>query len=192
MADGTNDFSVVDRVEADAVGVPGQRRFRLRARTADQFAQLWVEREQTQALGLALEQLLAQVQVRRQERPVAADAGGPLNDFPPTPTVEFTVGRLGIGYDDERDLIVLQVTDIEQIAAGEEDEEPAERPDMPTLVIRFTRAQAAALREQCEATLAAGRPRCPLCGAPMGAEGQHFCIRANGHAKSTLGESAQE
>lgn len=186
MAEGEQDFGVVERVTADAVGAPGQRRFRLQARTATTYAVLWVEREQTQALNLALEQLLAQVQMQRREGAVAADPGGPPDDYPPTPTIEFTVGRLGIGYDEDRDLIILQLTNID--AATKEDDAveeapvPSGEPAAPeALIIRFTRAQAAALKEQCEATLSAGRPRCPLCGAPMGADGEHFCVRRNGH-----------
>jgi uncharacterized repeat protein (TIGR03847 family) len=187
MAEGSYDFGSVERVQADAVGVPGQRRFRLRARTDVEYALVWVEREQIQALGLALEQLLTQVQLQRRDRPVEGDPGGPLDDFPMAPTVEFTAGRMGLGYDGERDLAVLELVDIEQNLADEEDEEEnaeeAASPETATLVIRFTRAQAVALREQCERTLSAGRPRCHLCGAPMEADGSHFCIRANGHAR---------
>jgi uncharacterized repeat protein (TIGR03847 family) len=195
MAERTFDLGPVSLIQADAVGVPGQRRFRLRARTATEFAVLWVEREQTQALALALEQVLAQVQLQRRERRLTADAGGPLDDFPPTPTVELTVGRMGIGHDEESDLVTLELTDIEQalIDDDEDDEDapptpPDDLPGLPdeaervtTLIARFTRAQALALKEQCEATLSAGRPRCPLCGAPMAADGAHMCIRANGH-----------
>jgi uncharacterized repeat protein (TIGR03847 family) len=187
MADQTNDIGSADRVQADAVGVPGQRRFRLRARAADAFALVWLEREQIQALGLAIEQLLTQVQVQRRERPAPADPGGPLDDFPPQPTLEFTAGRIGLGYDGERDLAVLELVDIEQNLEDDEEnqEDDAEkRPEPATLVVRFTRPQAAALRDQCEATLQAGRPRCPLCGAPMAADGEHFCIRRNGHPPS--------
>lgn len=181
MADGTQDYGRVERVQADAVGVPGQRRFRLRARTATEYALLWVEREQTQALAAALEQLLAQAQLRRRERAPTADPGGPVDDFPAIPTLEFTVGRIALGYDEERDLAVLELTDIERNLADEATGRAAESEEV-TLVVRFSRPQALALRDQCEATLAAGRPRCPLCGAPMGRDGEHFCIRANGHA----------
>ena len=30
--------------------------------------------------------------------------------------------------------------------------------------------------------VAAGRPRCPLCGRPLEGDGAHFCPGANGHA----------
>jgi uncharacterized repeat protein (TIGR03847 family) len=150
-----------------------------------------VEREQIQALALAVEQILTQVQLQRRERPVPPDAGAPLGDFPLSPAFEFTAGRIGIGYDEESDLAVLEMTDIQANLDDDESETGDDRPasdddeDIITLVVRFTRSQAAALREQCEGTLMAGRPRCPLCGAPMGADGVHFCVRANGHAHST-------
>lgn len=193
MAERAEDFGPVDLVQADAVGVPGNRRFRLRARAGADFALIWVEREQVQALALALEQLLAQVQLQRQERPVAADAGHILDDFPPSPRLEFTAGRMGLGYDEERDLAVLELTDIQANLDDDDDEEealpglpaPDDTPDVLTLTLRFRRGQAAALKEQCETTLKAGRPRCPLCGAPMAADGSHFCIRANGHAPTS-------
>ena len=45
------DFGLVDAVDADAVGPPGQRHFRLRARTGDQYASLWLEKEQLNEIG---------------------------------------------------------------------------------------------------------------------------------------------
>lgn len=187
MAGEAVDFGVVERVQVDAVGVPGQRRFRLRARTATESAVLWIEREQAQAIGLAIEQLLAQVQVQSAGARVTPDPGGPLDDFPMTSTLEFTVGRLGIGYDESNDLVVLQLSNIEEAVEPEADPlgiEPVE--GVVSLIIRFSRAQAAAVREQVDATLSAGRPRCPLCGTPMGADGEHMCVRRNGHAKGAI------
>ena len=58
MADGQTEFGPVVRIEADAVGPPGRRAFRLLATRADASAWLWVEREQLQALAMLIEQLL--------------------------------------------------------------------------------------------------------------------------------------
>lgn len=181
MAQEARDLGHVERITADAVGVPGARRFRLRARTATDYAQLWVEREQTQGLMVAIERLLAQVQVRRRGSAIPPDPDAGVDDYPPTATIEFTVSRIGLGYDEERDLLVLELSDIASNLREEDNpSEPAE-DDAVALVVRFTRGQAAALRDQCSTTLAAGRPRCTLCGAPMAADGAHFCIRSNGH-----------
>ena len=38
------DLGLVDAVDAEAIGQPGQRTFRLRARAGDQYAALWLEK----------------------------------------------------------------------------------------------------------------------------------------------------
>jgi hypothetical protein len=44
-----------------------------------------------------------------------------------------------------------------------------------------TRAQARAMSEHALEVVAAGRPRCQLCGYPMGVGGVHVCPAMNGH-----------
>ena len=58
VATGQTEFGPVVRIEADAVGPPGRRAFRLLAVRTDASAWLWVEREQLQALAMLIEQLL--------------------------------------------------------------------------------------------------------------------------------------
>src|SRR5262245_16987172 len=57
VAEGQTEFGPVVRIEADAVGPPGRRAFRLLAARDDASAWLWVEREQLQALAMLIEQL---------------------------------------------------------------------------------------------------------------------------------------
>ncbi len=45
------DFEHVDAVDAEAIGPPGERTFRLRARVGDSYAALWMEKEQLAAVG---------------------------------------------------------------------------------------------------------------------------------------------
>jgi len=80
-------FGPATRLQAQSVGEPGHRTFRLLIESDDgRAAALWVEKEQLQALGLAVEQLLAEFQ---------GQAGGrtprqpPVETFPPNPTVDF-------------------------------------------------------------------------------------------------------
>ena len=54
------DFGHVDAADADAVGAPGERRFRLLARSSGRHATLWMEKEQLTALGRGFSQLLAE------------------------------------------------------------------------------------------------------------------------------------
>jgi uncharacterized repeat protein (TIGR03847 family) len=141
-------------------------------------AALWVEKEQLQALGLAVEQILAEFHGKLGGRPPRQP---PAETFPANPTIDFRVGRLALGQDESEletgPRYVLLAYDLEG-TAGEEEEsnQPA------TLACRATRDQLRALSKNIAEVVAAGRPRCPLCGEPMEVRGKpHVCVRANGH-----------
>ena len=172
MADVEHDLGPAQEFEAEAVGLPGQRTFRLRIVTAEGAASLWLEKEQVRALATAVEQILAQH--RRPDSDRARPAPPPLRDFPARPTLDFHIGRLALGYDAGADLLALYATDAK--AANEE---------RPTLRATFTRHQARLFTVQVEATVAAGRPTCPLCKEPLD-DDEHFCPPANGHSTDAV------
>ena len=141
-------------------------------------AALWVEKEQLQALGLAVEQLLAEFQGKTAGRPPKQP---PVETFPANPTIDFKVGRLALGQDESEletgPRYVLLVYDLE--GSGSEEEEPNQPA---TFACRATREQLRALSRNIAEVVAAGRPRCPLCGEPMeSSDKSHGCVRANGH-----------
>ena len=178
------DFGSVSSIEAEAIGVPGQRTFRLRLRSGERTASLWLEKEQLQALALALMRLLVRLG-RTQEFPSAGSppsaqaesvwrtgqAPSALPPFPEQPSLEIKVGRLGLGYDQARESVVLFAYDIEK----EEEAEAA-------LACRASLQQCHDLIAMIEAVVAAGRPLCRLCLAPIDPEG-HVCARSNGHRR---------
>jgi uncharacterized repeat protein (TIGR03847 family) len=167
------EFGPVVRLVADAVGTPGRRAFRLLVVRTDAAAWLWVEREQLQALAMLIEQLLTglpALDLRAvQSRPPPPTEKEDASPAIP-PDVEFKVGQLALGYDESRKLYLLLAHEIESDAEG-----PAR------FSCQATRQQLRALGESIAALLAAGRPRCPMCEAPLGPAG-HVCPRANGHA----------
>lgn len=169
MSGQSADFGAAEHIKADAVGEPGQRAFRVRViGNEGRAACLWMEKEQLQALAMAVDQLIAQLRsnkVGRHQSPSPASESG---DFPNTYEVEFRVGRLGLGYDDERDMLVILAHDQETDPEG-----------TPTLTCRMGRGQARTLSSEITTVVAAGRPRCPLCGAPI-TEGPHACPGSNG------------
>ncbi len=164
------EFKLVTRLEPDAVGVPGKRRFRLLLEGEPGLAVLWLEKEQLQALGLAIDQLLAPLAVLWSRTPAAPPAPVEAHEIVMPPAIEFQIGRLALGYDEEHQQFVLLVHDAEADQEG-----PA------TLTCRATRAQLRALSQAIAALAAAGRPRCPLCGQPI-EEAGHVCPGTNGHA----------
>lgn len=171
MSDEQYDFKLVTRLEPDAIGEPGKRRFRLLIESGEGTACLWLEKEQLQALALAVDQLLAPLATLWSRNPQPSPQAHSEIGFVSHPTAEFQVGRLALGYDEERQEFILLVHDAEADQEG-----PA------TLTCRATRSQLRAASQAINSLAAAGRPRCPLCGQPM--EGvAHVCPGTNGHSK---------
>ena len=167
----TVDFGVASGVDAQAFGQPGQRTFRLRIIGGSaESASLWMEKEQMQALSLALKQMLAQLDYDAE--PPAADVG----EFPVVPDHDFRVGKMGMGFNPADGTVVLHTYEV-----GVEDD------DDPTLLVRLTQEQSASLGIQLDEIIAGGRPVCPLCGLAM-EPGGHACVRSNGHSKQPIPE----
>ena len=161
------------KITTDAVGAPGQRVFYLQGKSEDQLLTLIVEKQQMQSLAIGVEQFLQDLQASHPELPQASldyIESEMLIEQPFEPV--FRVGQLGLGYDEDADLLILVAREIE---TEEEMEETG-------AVARFwcTRSQ---LRAMCTWGLelaSRGRPICGNCGQPIDAEG-HFCPKRNGH-----------
>lgn len=159
-----------ERIQVEAIGEPGSRRFRLLSIVNGQTYAVWMEKQQVQALGLALEQMLERLPAAG---PVLADNPG-LTEFDRETRKQFRVGRMELGYDDTEDRIVVVAHDLN----SQDDADAA-------FACRMTREQARDLSAEAAAVVAAGRPRCTMCGAPMDPEG-HVCPQQNGHFRHDL------
>ncbi|MCJ7810959.1 MAG: DUF3090 domain-containing protein [Dehalococcoidia bacterium] len=164
----TYDFGPVDALDAEAIGVPGKRTFRIRAWKDQATASLWLEKQQLLALSLALRQVMAQVGQNPQPGPALT------RPFPDHPTVDMKLGRLALGRDEDSDHLILWAHE-----AGIGEEAP------PNFSCHFNWEQALAFCERAEAVCTAGRPICPLCSEPIDPEG-HACVRSNGHSQQEI------
>jgi len=122
---------------------------------------------------MLIEQLLTNLPaLDLRANPVRGQAGAESREAASTvpPDVEFKVGQLALGYDESERLYLILAHDIES------------DPDGPArFSCQATRRQLRTLAQSIVPLLAAGRPRCPACEAPLGS-GKHVCPRANGHA----------
>ena len=155
-----------EKIRAEAIGEPGNRRFRLIASVQGETVIVWMEKQQLQALGLALEQMLEQLPSRGPELK-ASDV--PL-EFNTETRRQFRVGRMELGYDEAVDRILISAHDMQE----ETDESRS------ALDVGISRGQARQLSAEASIVVAAGRPRCPMCGQPMD-PGIHVCPQQNGH-----------
>jgi uncharacterized repeat protein (TIGR03847 family) len=159
-----------ERIQVEAIGQPGERRFRLLSIVGGETYAVWMEKEQVRALGMALEQMLERLP---DAGPVLPLSPG-LREFDRETRKQFRVGRMELGYDDDEDRIVIVAYDLnspEEIDAA--------------FACRITRDQARDLSAEAAAVVAAGRPRCTMCGEPMG-PGPHVCPQQNGHFRHEL------
>jgi len=167
------DLRPVTHITTDAIGQPGKRVFYIQGWQAERTVTLIVEKIQVQSLAVGVEQFLAEV---REKFPDLPDASGDYNEekmhiHPPVDPM-FRVGEIGLGYDNDEDLVVLVAREIQS------DEDKEEEAD----VVRFwcTRDQVRSMARWGIEIVSRGRPNCPQCGEPINPEG-HFCPKKNGH-----------
>lgn len=163
------DFGLVDALDAEAIGQPGARRFRLRVRVGDQYASLWMEKESVAALGRSFSALLAERSKFRGRPPGEVEAVG---NFPQNATVDLQVARLGLDWDGDNEHIIVLADEAEAV----------ENDETPSFRMEINRSLALRCLKQFQDTVSAGRPTCPLCHEALEYPGQpHFCPRSNGH-----------
>ncbi len=168
----------VDRITADAVGDPGQRVFYLQARKGTEVVTVLVEKQQIELLSASILEILSRVGLETGEGP--DDAEMDLEE-PVEPV--WRAGRLSIGYEQDRDLILLEL--VELVPGQEETEEAIDvdeelELDAERLRLWATRDQMLALSRHGAQVVARGRPTCQFCGNPLDPEG-HRCPAMNGH-----------
>lgn len=212
-------FERPDRFVCGALGKPGQRTFFLQASRGPQVVSVALEKAQVAVLAERLGHLLLALRERGvglADKPAGEADTGPLVE----PVVEqFRVGTLTLGWDAERERVVIEareLTDFDEEDVGESEDEPegqAEDEDAladlgglggpnvdagagfqapplgfvardlahgPDVVrVQLEAAEAHAFAARAIAVVQAGRPPCPLCGAPLDPAG-HFCPRRNG------------
>jgi uncharacterized repeat protein (TIGR03847 family) len=164
MESARHDFGEVVSVDAEAIGQPGNRRFRLMVRSTGQTAAIWMEKQQLQGIGEWFEESVKKLD---------EETGDNLPDVEPTPfgaifDVEVQVLQVALGFQEDGGLFILQVFDDQSSV-----EEPA-------FYCRLTRGQCRVLSRKIASVVSAGRAICPLCGRPIEPEG-HVCPRSNGH-----------
>ena len=173
MAGASFELNPVTQITTGFIGQPGQRVFYLQAHQGREVVTLIVEKQQVEALAQGIEQFLAELQEKFPDLPEAASDYGPEKmglKVPLDPA--FRVGQLGLGYDQERDLLVLVAQEVVVEERGPD--------EAGTARFFVTRSQMRTLGQHALAIIKQGRPTCGMCGQPMDPEG-HFCPRRNGH-----------
>ena len=154
---------------AEAFGEPGDRTFRISAKTDSHLVYIWVEKEHLIQLSLLVFQLSEKVS-SNQLNPTDEY----IEDHKAEPAIiEFQVGKIALEFDPETELFMIE--------AIQDDESNVTSPIhiqskiRPEIIIRFAKNAL----EIC----AAGRPSCNLCLTPIDKDDQHRCPKLNGHLR---------
>jgi uncharacterized repeat protein (TIGR03847 family) len=164
------DLDPVEQLAVGAEGEPGQRRFFLQARSGGSDVTLACEKFHIQGLVARIQQLL---------EAHGLEAG---LDVGPTPqpneplVAAWTVGELGLGFHESRQLFVIVAREADEAAEAPEEET---RSEAATARFWATAAQVRTFARQAEQVLSAGRPLCTHCGLPID-PGGHPCPASNG------------
>jgi uncharacterized repeat protein (TIGR03847 family) len=161
-----HDYGRAVSVDAEAIGRPGQRRFRLLVRSESGSACVWMEKQQLDAIGVWITETLAKLD---REQPTDEPEQQPSELLEPF-DLDFRASQLGLGYAEDANLFAVQAYDSERSLERES----------PTFRCFLNRGQCRYLARKIAEVIAGGRPICPLCEMPMDPEG-HVCPRANGH-----------
>jgi uncharacterized repeat protein (TIGR03847 family) len=166
------DLPAPDAFTAGTVGEPGRRVFYLQARDGDLVVTLRCEKQQVAALAEYLDGLLADLE----PAPYGVAAGDqqlvePVNEL-------WTVGPIGVAYDDAGDVIVVVLEELVEEGDAESVADAEGETEGASVRLRLTRAQVAAFVARSRELVAAGRPACRFCGLPVDPDG-HPCPRMN-------------
>jgi hypothetical protein len=145
------ELSQVDFITIDTIGPPGQRTF-------------YLQKAHAAAISVAINGVLEQLGGGVDEPELVSP--GLVHPVEPL----FRVGRLGLGYDHKRDMLVVTAEELAE----------EEKPHRAQVHIWADRAQMAALARRAAIAVASGRPICPLCGETISPGETHVCVRGNG------------
>jgi uncharacterized repeat protein (TIGR03847 family) len=156
------DLPAPDVFTTGTVGPPGQRVFYLQVRDGELAVTLRCEKQQVAALAEYFAGLLDDL-----EPTLYGVAASDLHMQAPFQEI-WTVGPIGVAYDEPTDRIVVVLEEL----VDEDAEEGA------SVKVGLNRAQVSAFVRHARELVSAGRPPCRFCGLPLDPVG-HACPRMN-------------
>ena len=167
-----------DHLVASCVGKPGNRTFYIQAVQEDEILTILCEKFQVQQLAGGIRRFVKQLSEKHPhlETSTLVESDPDLVLKRPNDPL-FRAGEIGIGYDEESELMVLIAQEL-----GSEAQEDNHQDESDTVTARIwaTCLQMLQMADYGEKQALSGRPICGNCMQPIDVEG-HFCPKSNGH-----------
>lgn len=182
MAMALLNLGLVEYIQAESHGRPGQRTFNITARSQRGTAVVWMEKEQLFHVAASLKQFIATRESTADPVPFEMD----IDESEYLIDTEFKTPQMTLRHDPASDVFTLSAEDY---GDGESDE--------PEQVVEFSfqREDAIRLADRSLEVVASGRAPCPLCTGPINPGEDHFCVKVNGHTETgpfQLGRSSRD
>ena len=151
------DLNDLEHFTVGTLGPPRQRVFSLQAGAPGTLVSLKLEKQQVAALAEYLAGALREIS----DDPDAIIPEADIGLIEPV-EAEWSVGDIGIGYNDEADRMLIMATEM-----------PAEQEadELATARFHITRGQVAGFIARARQVVSAGRPPCRYCGSPLNDDG---------------------
>jgi uncharacterized repeat protein (TIGR03847 family) len=172
-------YKDLSRFTVGTIGLPGERTFFMQIRKGTEVLSASIEKSQVAAMSERIHYMLKEIRLAHPltERPVLIRDSLPLD----TPVMdEFRIGSIAIFYDEDSELIQIDLRELNFNSEEVHDEEISD--DVEILRIFITATQALIFSDRADLVVAAGRQPCPFCGLPIDPQG-HLCARANGYRR---------
>ena len=117
------EMNPVDFITVGTIGPKGQRMFHLQAGKDQQLVSLVIEKEQAWALSEALRELIDDLEKRYPDpSDIAGEPDVSNMDMDLREPIEplFRVAQMGLGYDEERNMVVLVAQELVALEEGED------------------------------------------------------------------------
>ena len=168
MLDNNYSFEEPSLFSVVSVGVPGKRTFFLVIGEKEEWIRLWLEKEQLEAISIAIEQVIVKLSPKYDQfskEPETKSSSGDLTAG--LPSGEFEIDQIGIGFDNEKIVLEFVV-------------HPSGPQNADEILVNcwINSGRVKMFGKQASEVCAAGRPRCKLCGQPIDPEG-HDCPMQN-------------
>jgi uncharacterized repeat protein (TIGR03847 family) len=153
------ELNPVDFITVGTVGPKGRRVFHLQAGKDGQIVSLTIEKEQAWALSEAIGELIDDLDSRYPnpaDEPGGAEAGKIDMDLREPIEPAFRVAQMGLGYDEERNLVVLVAQEL--VVLEDEDESDPDLAQPGIVRMWCTREQMRRLSDRAQDTVQSGRP----------------------------------
>ena len=126
------ELNPVDFITVGTVGPKGQRVFHLQAGKNEDVVTLIIEKEQAFALSEAIKELLTDLEKRFPAKPEAIPSAASIDMELREPIdPKFRIAQMGLGYDEDRDMIVLVAQELLSSGRAAPDLEDVETEDEP-------------------------------------------------------------